>query len=105
MNRPGKTPGSDLAPPGREPDSRPLGERIRKFRAGYEARPARWVQSMGLVFSLGVTMIGCVLLGLWLGKYLKARTGSDLTLVAGIFLGLGAGGYCVYRLLKPFLQD
>jgi len=91
--------------PDRERDPKLLGRRIQKFRAGYEGRPARWVQSMGLVFSLGATMIGCVLLGLWLGSYLKARTGSDLALAAGLFLGLGAGGYCVYRLLKPFLKD
>jgi len=89
--------------PVKEPED--LRRRIKAFREGYEPRQGTWARGIGLVFSLGATMIAGLLLGLWLGGLVEKHTGSPWAVPGGLFLGLGLGGYCVYKMLKPFLQD
>jgi ATP synthase protein I len=52
----------------------------------------------GTYLSAGLQFAFTILLGLFAGRWLDARLGTDsLCLVAGTFLGAGAGFYHLYR--------
>lgn len=55
----------------------------------------------GLISQLGLIMASAVALGLLLGLFLEGRVGGGgAFVVLGILSGIGAGFFCVYRLLK-----
>lgn len=59
-----------------------------------------------LVTAIGIDLAICVLAGVWAGRWLDERMGSDpLFLIIGIFLGLAVGILVIIRLIKPFTED
>jgi ATP synthase protein I len=56
---------------------------------------------IGLGFFVGGCIVGGVLVGLWLDSILKTRPAF---LIIGLFIGLIAAFYGVYKMLKPFLN-
>ena len=54
-----------------------------------------------LVSQLGLTMVGCIGLGFAIGYYLDKWLGlRGIFLTLFILLGIGGGGYTVYRQIK-----
>lgn len=51
------------------------------------------------IVAAGGTFAGSALLGLLAGIALGSRTGNQLWVLAGLFAGLGIGGYGAVRLL------
>lgn len=61
------------------------------------------MKSVAPLLGAGATFAGSVLVGFALGIYADARTGSQLYAFAGFFLGVLAGGYGAFRLLRRSL--
>jgi hypothetical protein len=51
------------------------------------------------ILTAGGTFMGCALLGLGAGIFVAAKTGNQLWVFGGLFIGLGVGGYSVVRML------
>lgn len=63
-------------------------------------------RALVLVTAIGIDLAICVLAGVWAGRWLDERMGSDpLFLIIGIFLGLAVGILVIIRLIKPFTED
>jgi F0F1-type ATP synthase assembly protein I len=56
------------------------------------------------ILAAGGTFAGATIIGLLVGIFIAGRTGQQLWVLAGIFLGLGAGGYSALRLLMGELR-
>ena len=54
---------------------------------------------------LGWLFVMPVVLGLFLGRLLAARLGTQAPLFGGLFLGLGVGAYVVWRQLRRALDE
>ena len=58
-------------------------------------------EQLVLVSQLGLTMVGCIGLGLATGYYLDKWLGTKgIFLTTFILLGIAGGGYTVYRQIK-----
>lgn len=80
-------------------------DRIKKVRGSGRTRiDAKFVRSLALVTSLGVTMVISVFIGMGLGMFLANRFKNDLFLPLGLFIGVAMGGYLIYNLIKPLLK-
>lgn len=55
----------------------------------------------GIGFFIGISIVGGVLLGLWL----DAKFASSWMVLLGLFLGVFVAGYGVYKMLLPILSD
>ncbi|HET7627004.1 MAG TPA: AtpZ/AtpI family protein [Bacillales bacterium] len=59
-----------------------------------------------LIGAIGTNMAVSTFVGFWLGKLMDDHFDtSPFFLLVGVLLGLTAGIYGVYRLVKPFLGD
>lgn len=51
------------------------------------------------ILAAGGTFAGATIIGLLLGIFVAGRTGQQLWVLGGIFLGLAVGGYAAVRML------
>ncbi|NSL52088.1 AtpZ/AtpI family protein [Calidifontibacillus erzurumensis] len=60
---------------------------------------------MALMSAISAQLVGSILIGLFLGKWVDAKLGTlPLFLIIGLFLGLAAGIYSMLRLIKTFTE-
>lgn len=59
---------------------------------------------MGLVFSLGFTVLGAMMVGEHFGRYLAEKAGNPRLGLVGWVLGLGLAMLASSRLLRPYLK-
>lgn len=63
-------------------------------------------RAIALVSAIGVELAVCVLLGVWIGRWLDGRMNTDpLFLLIGIFVGMAIGIWAVIQLIKPFTEE
>lgn len=68
-----------------------------------EKRPKNPYKAMALMSAISAQLVGSILIGLFLGKWLDAKLGTmPLFLIFGLFLGLATGTYSMLRLIKNF---
>ena len=65
-----------------------------------EAPPA----SVGLVFSLGFTVVGALIAGDFFGRWVSEKAGNPQYRLVGWVLGLGLACLSVYKQLRPYLK-
>ena len=56
------------------------------------------------ILAAGGTFAGATIVGLLLGIFVAGRTGQQLWVLAGIFLGLALGGYSAVRMLMAEIR-
>ncbi len=62
-------------------------------------------KAMALMSAISAQLVGSILIGLFLGKWVDAKLGTlPLFLIIGLFLGLAAGIYSMLRLIKTFTE-
>jgi uncharacterized membrane protein YfcA len=64
-----------------------------------------WLQALTLVTQLGLSFVISVFLSFWIGDWLDRQFQTSFLKIVFLFLGLIAGGWSWYRLLKPFLSQ
>ncbi|MFE1242727.1 AtpZ/AtpI family protein [Fictibacillus sp. NPDC058756] len=64
-------------------------------------------KAMALMSGILSQLVGCILIGLFGGKWLDEYFGNEfpIFLIIGLFLGLGAGVYGMIRLISKFSGD
>ncbi len=68
-----------------------------------EKRPRNPYKAMALMSAISAQLVGSILIGLFIGKWLDAELGTlPLFLILGLFLGLGTGIYSMLQLIKKF---
>ena len=59
--------------------------------------------AMGLMSAILSQLVGSVLIGIFAGRWLDSKAGTEpLFLIIGLFLGLATGIYAVTRLIQHF---
>ncbi|WP_141430968.1 AtpZ/AtpI family protein [Bacillus sp. 03113] len=62
-------------------------------------------QAMALMSAILSQLVGSILVGIFLGRWLDKVVGSDpLFLILGLFLGLATGIYAMLRLIRHFFS-
>lgn len=56
------------------------------------------------ILAAGGTFAGATIIGLLLGIFVAGRTGQQLWVLGGIFLGLALGGYSAVRMLMAEIR-
>lgn len=56
------------------------------------------------ILAAGGTFAGTTIVGLLLGIFISGRTGQQLWVLGGVFLGLGVGGYSAVRMLMAEIR-
>lgn len=86
-------------------NSEEIRKRINKIREDKGRKPdTRFIKSLSLVTSLGVTMVISVFLGMGLGIFMVKEFNNDLFLPLGLFIGVALGGYLIYALIKQLIK-
>ena len=68
-----------------------------------EKQPKNPYKAMALMSAISAQLVGSILIGLFLGKWLDAELGTlPLFLILGLFLGLATGIYSMLQLIKKF---
>jgi len=63
-------------------------------------------KAVTLVSVIGMDIVLCVLLGVWLGRKLDAYFGTGpLLMVVGVFVGIAAGVLIIIPIIRRFLGD
>jgi F0F1-type ATP synthase assembly protein I len=63
-------------------------------------------KAMALMTGILSQLVGCILIGLFGGKWLDEAVGTTpLFLIIGLFLGLGTGVFGMIRLISKFSGD
>lgn len=63
-------------------------------------------KAIALVSAIGIELAISVLLGVWIGRWMDGRFGTDpVFLLIGIFAGMAVGIWAVIQLIKPFTED
>lgn len=71
-----------------------------------EKRPKNPYKAMALMSAISAQLVGSILIGLFLGKWLDAKLGTlPLFLILGLFLGLATGIYSMLQLIRKFTGD
>lgn len=88
-----------------QPEGSPeeLKARIDEFKRGPKKDSS--MRALGLVFSLGVTVIATLYGSYVIGSYLDRQNGSSMYLPIALLLGAAAGFWVGWLLLKPLLRD
>ena len=64
-----------------------------------------WAENLSIVMQIGLTMAGCIVFCFFVGLYLDKWIGTrGIFLTLFILLGIGGGGYTVYRQIRD-LED
>lgn len=64
------------------------------------------IKTIGLISALGTDLVVTTFAGIFLGRWLdRTFETSPLFILVGTFIGLGAGIFGAYLLLKPYLGD
>jgi ATP synthase protein I len=62
-------------------------------------------QSMAITSAILSQLVGSVLVGIFAGRWLDSKTGTEpLFLIIGLLLGLAAGIYAMIKLVKHFFS-
>jgi F0F1-type ATP synthase assembly protein I len=70
-----------------------------------EVGMSRWAAALRLV-GVGFFVVGSILMGVLGGRWLDTRFNTEpLWILVGLFLGVAAAFYGVYRMLVPFLSS
>lgn len=91
-----------------EPDElESLQEQIQRLKGPPEKKPEAGGQmaGMGLVFSLGFTVLGALMAGDHFGRYLSEKAGNPQYAMVGWGLGLGLALVGAYMMLRPYLKQ
>lgn len=73
------------------------------FSMSDEKRPRNPYKAMALMTGISAQLVGTILIGLFLGKWLDAELGTlPLFLILGLLLGLASGIYSMLQLIKRF---
>lgn len=68
-----------------------------------EKKPRNPYKAMALMSAISAQLVGSILIGLFLGKWLDAEFGTlPLFLILGLLLGLATGIYSMLQLIKKF---
>jgi ATP synthase protein I len=60
-------------------------------------------QAMGLMSAILSQLVGSVLIGIFIGRWLDRAAGTEpLFLIIGLLMGLSAGVYAMLRLIQHF---
>lgn len=70
-----------------------------------EPDPRGGMAGVGLVFSLGFTVLGGLMAGDHFGRYLSQKAGNPQYAMVGWGLGLGAALVGAYLMLRPYLKQ
>ena len=63
------------------------------------------LQAFGLMSAIVSQLVGSVLVGIFAGRWLDGKAGTEpLFLILGLLLGLGAGVYAMLRLIQQFFS-
>ena len=103
----GKPLGEPIATPGAADPMQQLEQRIHAARQAQE-RPrsgdADMARGLMVVTSLGFSLAGSIVGGIWVGRALAARTGQAWWSEVGLLVGILSGFAVAAHLLKPFLR-
>ena len=84
-----------------------LQEQIQRLKGPPEKEPEKGggqMAGIGLVFSLGFTVLGALMAGDHFGRYLSEKAGNPQYSLVGWVLGFGMAGLAVYQLLRPYMK-
>ena len=82
-----------------------LHQQIQRLKGPPSKEPERGqAAGMGLVFSLGFTVLGALMGGEHFGQYLSQKAGNPQYAMVGWGLGLGLAILGAYVLLRPYLK-
>lgn len=63
-------------------------------------------RAFGLVTAIGADLVGCILGGLYLGKWIDSKVGTTpFLMVLGILLGLAAGIFGIFQMTRVFYKE
>lgn len=63
-------------------------------------------QAIGLMSAIVSQLVGSILIGIFGGKWMDKKFGTDpLFLVIGLFIGLAAGVYAMFRLIRQYFPE
>lgn len=63
-------------------------------------------RAFGLVTAIGADLVGCILGGLYLGKWIDSKLGTTPWLmVLGILLGLAVGIFGIFKMTQVFYKE
>ncbi|MCW5868480.1 MAG: hypothetical protein KIS61_14560, partial [Candidatus Eremiobacteraeota bacterium] len=83
-----------------------LQEQIQRLKGPPEQKSeGGQMAGMGLVFSLGFTVLGALMAGDHFGRYLSEKAGNPQYSMVGWGLGLGLALVGAYFLLRPYLKQ
>lgn len=91
-----------------EPDEfEDLQQQIQRLKGTPEKKSGTSGQmaGMGLVFSLGFTVLGALMAGEHFGRYLSEKAGNPQYAMVGWGLGLGLAVVGAYFMLRPYLKQ
>lgn len=81
-----------------------LQEKIQQLKAQNRKPPEAPQATPGLVFSVGLSVLGALWVGEQFGRYLSQKAGNPQYLLVGWVSGFGLAGLTVYRLLRPYMK-
>jgi hypothetical protein len=103
----GKPVGEPPEVQGTDDPMKELGQRIHAARQAQE-RPrsgdADMARGLMVVTSLGFSLAGSIIGGIWVGRSLAARTGQAWWSEVGLLVGVLSGFAVAAHLLRPFLR-
>lgn len=68
-------------------------------------KPRHPLQAMALMSMILSQLVGSILIGLFLGKWIDSQVGTEpLFLVLGLLIGLGTGVYAMLRSVRQFFS-
>ncbi len=85
-----------------------LQEQIQRLKGPPEKEPEKGggqMAGIGLVFSLGFTVLGALMAGDHFGRYLSEKAGNSQYAMVGWGLGLGLALVGAYLMLRPYLKQ
>ncbi|MEB3750810.1 AtpZ/AtpI family protein [Geobacillus sp. FSL W8-0032] len=64
------------------------------------------LQAMALMSAIVSQLVGCVVIGVFGGRWLDGKLGTEpIFLIAGLLLGLAAGVYAMLRFINQYFSE
>ena len=79
-------------------------QRIRELKGSPPGPSDRPQAGVHLVFSMGFTVVGALVMGDFFGRLASEKAGNPQLRLVGWVLGLGLAAVAVYKQMRPFLK-